>query len=90
VWDTSTISAPAQAAVLPAATVGEQTDAVAFSPDGQFLVTGYHDGTISIWDTDLGDLASKLCRDTGPAISQSEWNQLLPGVPYSPPCQAAR
>jgi WD40 repeat protein len=61
---------------------------VAFSPDGRFLVTGYRDGTVSIWDTDLADLATRLCDDTGPAITQSAWNQLLPGLAYSPPCRA--
>lgn len=90
VWDTSTISAPVQAAILPSAIGTASADMVAFSPDGRFLVTGYHDGTLSIWDTDLADLASRLCRDTGPAISRSEWNQVLLGLPYNPPCQAAR
>jgi len=88
VWDTSTISAPVQAAILPAETAGAQTDMIAFSPNSRFLATAYDDGTISIWDTDLADLASRLCRDTGPAISQPEWNQLLPGMSYHPPCQA--
>jgi len=88
VWDTSTISAPVQAAILPAETAGAQTDMIAFSPNSRFLATAYDDGTISIWDTDLADLASRLCRDTGPTISQPEWNQLLPGMSYHPPCQA--
>jgi WD40 repeat protein len=61
---------------------------VAFGPNGRFLVTGYRDGTMSIWDTDLADLARRLCRDIGQVVSQSEWDRILPGVPYRPPCQA--
>jgi WD40 repeat protein len=87
IWDTSTLSDPAQIAVLPAPDGGISPDSIAFSGNGQLLVTGYTDGTAAIWDTDLADLASRLCRDAGPVISQSAWNQFLPGVAYNPPCR---
>jgi WD40 repeat protein len=88
IWATSTLSAPVQVTILRAPALGEQVDALTFSQNGRTLVTGYDNATISIWDTDLADLAQRLCRDTGPVITQSEWDQFLPGLSYSPPCKS--
>jgi len=86
IWDTTDPQHPAQLAVLPASPDSD-TWAATFSANGQFLVTAYDNGTVSIWDVNAADLASRLCNGAGPAITRAEWDQLLPGLAYAPPCR---
>jgi len=51
--------------------IGEPVDAVAFSPDGQFVATGGGDGAAQIWDARSGALRNKITvpRTTGAQVS---------------------
>ncbi|MGH9850751.1 MAG: AAA-like domain-containing protein, partial [Blastocatellia bacterium] len=44
---------------------GESVNAVAFSPDGQCILTGSSDGTARLWHVDSGQLISTLRHDLG-------------------------
>ncbi len=54
VWDARTGDVGVE---LP---VGMETYAVAFSPDGEYLVTGSANGTVQVWDARAGRMLGKL------------------------------
>ncbi|MDG6107135.1 hypothetical protein Daura_32365 [Dactylosporangium aurantiacum] len=83
-WDVTT---PARATVV--ATLGRADPAyytAVFSPDGAVLAAGSDDGTTRLWGTDPARAAAEVCRTAGVGISRAEWDQYVPGAPYSPPC----
>jgi hypothetical protein len=41
--------------------------------------------TARLWETNVDSVAARICSIT-PTITQSEWDQYLPGLPYRPPC----
>jgi WD40 repeat protein len=60
-------------------------NSVAFSSDGHTLATASVDSTARLWETNVDSVTARICSTT-PMITQSEWNQYLPGLPYRPPC----
>ncbi|GAA2966553.1 WD40 repeat domain-containing protein [Actinokineospora diospyrosa] len=58
----------------------------AFNPMNGNVVTASHDFTARIWDTDPEEAARRVCALAEPAISRTEWERYLPGLPYEPPC----
>jgi WD40 repeat protein len=65
------------------------TDAVrgvAFSPDGTLLATTSIDQTAQLWDPSFKSWVMVGCRLVNHNLSMSEWDQLLPGVPYERTC----
>lgn len=82
-WDVRNLARPSLLGVLTGHTSG--VNSVAFSSDGHILVTASVEGTARLWETKADEVAARIC-STRPTITQSEWNQYLPGLPYRPPC----
>jgi WD40 repeat protein len=59
---------------------------VSFSPDGHTLAIGSADRTARLWETQVENVATRICDITWPTITRGEWDQYLPGMPYQPPC----
>jgi WD40 repeat protein len=59
----------------------------AFSPDGSTLAAGSQDGTTRLWHVTPVSAAAYTCGTAGSPITQAEWAQYLPGLPYNPPCR---
>jgi WD40 repeat protein len=60
---------------------------VAFDPQGRlYAVSG--DGTIRIFNLDT-DNATRICASTRNVLTEQRWSQILPDLPYNPPCQRA-
>jgi WD40 repeat protein len=58
---------------------------VAFDPQGR-LYAASRDGTIRIFDLDT-DNTKRICASTRNVLTEQRWNQVLPSLPYEPPCQ---
>ena len=58
----------------------------AFTPDGTHLVAAYDTGRAYIWDIRPGALAQHACEVAGRRLTRAEWQQFLPGRPYTPAC----
>jgi WD40 repeat protein len=82
-WDVSDPHHPMALGTLTGHT--SAVHSVAFSPDGHTLVTTSNDTTARLWDTSIHDVAARICSIT-PTITESEWDQYLPGLAYRPPC----
>ena len=57
-------------------------DAVAFSPDNRWVVTGSGDRTARLWLLHIDDLLALARRTAGRNLSKDEWHTYLPGQPY--------
>ncbi len=84
-WNIANPAAPARLASLtgPAGTVF----AAAFSPDGTMLAAGSQDGTTRLWHVTPASATAFVCDTAGSSITQAEWSQYIPGLPYNPPCR---
>jgi WD40 repeat protein len=58
---------------------------VAFDPHGRLYVAS-RDGTIRIFNLDTDD-TTRICASTRNVLTEQRWNQILPALPYHPPCQ---
>ena len=59
---------------------------LAFSPDGQTLFSGGGDGVIRQWDVDPDSWPERACRAVGRNMTQAEWKEYMPGLPYRVTC----
>jgi WD40 repeat protein len=57
---------------------------VAFDQSGRFLASASDDGTVMLWDTDIGleNAQDRACQRANRNLSQSEWSHYFPGEPY--------
>ena len=57
---------------------------VAFDPQGR-LYAASRDGAIRIFNLDT-DNTKRICASTRNVLTEQRWNQVLPSLPYNPPC----
>ncbi|AHH96694.1 hypothetical protein [Kutzneria albida] len=86
-WDLTDRRAPKEIATIAAH--GDTIRAVAFTPDGHTVVTASADHTVRHWETDVDLAIAQQCRLVWPVMTQAQWEQYLPGLPYEPPCPEA-
>lgn len=86
-WDMAEPAAPVVEATLTAA--DGNLYAMALAPDGAQISAGGSPRTVSTWQIDVDQVAAGTCARTGTAMTEAEWQQLVPGVPFSPPCPAS-
>jgi WD40 repeat protein len=83
-WDMADPAAPAVQATLTAA---EGTMyATALTPDGARVWAAGAPPTLTSWQIDVDQVAANTCTRTGTPMTEAEWQQLVPGVPFTPPC----
>src|SRR5690606_8688275 len=82
-WDIADPRRPVRLAAIDAST--KPVYSIGFSAAGS-LASGGADGTVRIWHTDPEAVAAHLCSTVGDRISESEWQQYVPDVPYQPAC----
>jgi WD40 repeat protein len=59
---------------------------IEFDPHGR-LYAASSDGTIRIFNLDT-DNTKRICANTRNVLTEQRWNQVLPSLPYNPPCTA--
>jgi WD40 repeat protein len=84
-WDVSDRARPAEIgdSLIPPGVTSRTR--VAFDPQGR-LYAASRDGTIRIFNLDT-DNTTRICASTRNVLTEQRWNQILPDLPYNPPCQ---
>ncbi|WP_162802778.1 nSTAND1 domain-containing NTPase [Ornithinimicrobium avium] len=59
---------------------------VAWSADGSVLLGGALSGQTRLWLTDVETAVRTVCAGVGQDITREEWEGLLPGTAFEPPC----
>lgn len=84
VWDVADRDEPSLYATLAGADDG--LHAVSFDHSGKLLVAAGQDPTGRIWQADPADAMTRVCDTAGDPITEIEWTEHAPGLPYKPPC----
>lgn len=66
--------------------VGISSRSIAFTPNGEMLVSGHSDGTIRLWNLKTEELLILACRKAGRNLSLEEWQQYFPNEEYRITC----
>ncbi|MDN3027551.1 XRE family transcriptional regulator [Streptomyces sp. S.PB5] len=83
-WDLTDPAHPRARATLTSG--GKHIYTAAFAPDGHTLGTAGADRTAQMWETDPERVAARVCRDSHPTMTRSEWKQYFGNLTYRPPC----
>jgi hypothetical protein len=89
VWDLTNPTRPARRAALTGHTGA--VSAVALAADGRTALTGSTDRTAIVWDRSpeiefAAHVIDHTCAAAGRGLSQDEWAEAIPGVPYEETC----
>ena len=84
-WNVGDRAAPEQYAALTA--YGQRVYTVVFAADGRVLFGGGTARDVRIWRTDPDEVRTHLCESGGSVVTEVEWAQYLPGVPYRQLCE---
>ncbi|WP_433830421.1 hypothetical protein ACQP2E_10820 [Actinoplanes sp. CA-015351] len=82
VWDDVTERTPSM--ILRG--LSEPARTVAFAADGHTLVSAGQDARIRLWELDPGRVSAWVCATAGEPVTRQEWEQYVPGDPYTAPC----
>jgi WD40 repeat protein len=82
-WDVANPSRPVLLAKLDSE---GQMYTLNFSPSADVMIGAGANHLVTAWRTDAESAVGELCRGVGDPITEAEWNDLVPGVPYQPPC----
>jgi WD40 repeat protein len=84
-WDVSNRARPVAVgdSLIPPGAASQTR--VAFDPHGH-LYAASRDGTIRIFNLDT-DNTTRICASTRNVLTEQRWKQILPDLPYNPPCQ---
>lgn len=84
VWDMDDVESPQLLATL----AGDKSSqfSVVIAPNSTEVLGGGGGHTVRRWQTDVDSVAAATCQRTGTPMTQTEWDQLAPGVSYVPPC----
>ncbi|GGF91808.1 hypothetical protein GCM10007304_02210 [Rhodococcoides trifolii] len=83
-WDVNDRSDPVPIATLTAAQA--RINDPAFLAGGDVVAGGGDSARIHLWRTKVDQAVDFLCGRAGSVLTEDEWNDLLPGVDYDPPC----
>jgi len=61
---------------------------LAFSSDGKTLFSGGGDGLVYAWPAQTPDLLAFACQRAGRDLTETEWAEVMPLIPFNPLCQA--
>lgn len=84
-WNIKDPAHPARSAVL--SETGSSLNTVTFGPTSDVLLAAGGDRVVHKWHTDERAVIADICAGVGEGITQREWRNHLPGVPYDPPCR---
>ncbi len=83
-WNVGDRAAPEQYAALSA--YGQRVNDAVFAADGQVVFGGGTARDVRMWRTEPEEVRSNLCRSGASVVTEAEWAQYLPGVPYRELC----
>ncbi|WP_032376607.1 AAA family ATPase [Rhodococcoides fascians] len=85
-WNVGDRTAPEQYAALSA--YGQRVNDAGFAADGRVVFGGGTARDVRIWRTEPEEVRSRLCGSGGSVVTEAEWAQYLPGVPYRELCSS--
>ncbi|OZC99305.1 hypothetical protein CH275_22720 [Rhodococcus sp. 06-235-1A] len=85
-WNVEDRAAPEQYAALSA--YGQRVNDAVFGADGRVVFGGGTARDVRIWRTEPEEVRSRLCVSGGSVVTEAEWAQYLPGVPYRELCSS--
>ncbi len=59
---------------------------IAYSPEGRTLASGSDDNTVILWTLHPQQATTTTCTTLNRNLTQQEWNQFLPDIPYRTTC----
>ncbi len=71
---------------LPLRSHAARVRSVAFRPDGKALASASDDGTVMVWDLDIGSWRSQACRIANRNLTPLEWEDYVGDEPYREIC----